>query len=110
MIQQIKTTPWEYARKAVNPLWWVRQFKKFPYRRMEAKECQRIRTLLAELDAGILHSAAQYQHDKLLQILQYADRHCPYYKDIFQQAGSTQQAWRVSTSYRSWIRQLSETT
>lgn len=94
LIRNIRARPLEYARKAINPLWWARKItnhyinrKKSFRRKAREDESQRVLEMLIKMSEGSFRDTACYRNRKLLQILQYAGEHCPYYKDIFQQAG-----------------------
>ena len=87
LIQRIKASPLEYARKVINPFWWVRRVTNHYRRRMEAEEAQRVLEMLYMMKEGRFLDTACYRNRKLLQILQYAGEHCSYYKDAFQQVG-----------------------
>ena len=91
LIQRIKAKPLEYARKVIDPLWWARRVSDHYFRssrrRMEAEESKRVLEMLIKMNERSFQDTAGYRNRKLSQILQYADEHCSYYKDIFQQVG-----------------------
>jgi len=104
LIQRIKARPLEYARKIIDPLWWVKRIsasiKRSPRRRMEAEECQRILEMLNKMTEGNFLDTASYRNCKLSQILQYAGEHCTYYKNVFQQVGFNTRSLEGFASYR----------
>lgn len=92
--QRIRARPLEYAKKGIDPRWWVRRVADYPARkkrsltcRMETEESQRVLGMLYEMNAGTFPDAAGYRLDKLSQILLYAGEHCRYYRDVFQATG-----------------------
>jgi phenylacetate-CoA ligase len=94
LIQRIKANPLEYARKAIDPRWWARRGLDYyiakrmsPRRGMEAQECGSVLELLNKMNEGSFRDTAGHRNRKLFQILHYAGEHCPYYKEVFQQAG-----------------------
>ena len=87
LIQRIKSSPFEYLRKAIDPFWWSRRIGRGTRYRMETEESQRVLTMLYKMNEGGGQDITPYRNQKLLHILQYANEHCPYYKKVFQQIG-----------------------
>lgn len=92
LIERIKAKPLEYAVKAFNPFWWARYVKMYPHRKLAIKESQQVLEMLSKMNKGTFKNTDSYRNGKLLQILQYAGEHCPYYRDNFKQAGFTPSA------------------
>jgi len=85
LVRKVKVKPLEYARKAIDPFWWVRWYKRKNRRRADSEEAQRVLDFLYKMHEGSFHEAESYRSHKLLQILQYAEEHCVYYTNLFRQ-------------------------
>lgn len=69
-------------RKVLNP-YLVRKTMNYIYNyRANKLESQTVLKMLIEMQNGQLQDATQHRNEKLLNILRYAQNHCPYYKNL----------------------------
>jgi len=88
IIKKVKANPLLYARRVLDPHWWLWQIKKMTHhQRMEAKECKQVSNLLHGIDKRNFQDTAYHRKQNLVRILQYAGQHCLYYKNVFRQIG-----------------------
>lgn len=92
--RKIKARPLEYLVKAIHPVLWVRRIayhyinvRRYPRRRRETVECIRVFDALNKMNGGNFQDLKESRNYKLLRILQYASKHTPFYRNLFQQAG-----------------------
>lgn len=94
IIRKIKERPLGSFVKAINPIWWwmrvtdrIKKVKRSDRSKKDIKESEHVFEMLMNMYEGKFQDATYYRDQKLLQILNYADRHCSYYKKVFNQVG-----------------------
>jgi len=87
VFNKILFKPGEYVSRFINPKWWSRRIKRHTRKKIEYQEAKQVLELLSRMNEGGFIDLSTYNNRKLSLILHYANVHCPYYRNIFQEAG-----------------------